>query len=142
MLSGCDTTTPTALGDVCIEHLTRQKVNQLPWSDQLKPTAHQRCGYMDSVGSLRSGSLLLVGLFSHFRGRALAEDPQTGAGLAAARCVHAGQALLLPATQQSHWPAGEEGDSWSKLQQGLFWELSPGPLAPEARVMPLDQTAK
>ena len=24
---------------------------------------------------------------------------------------------------------------------GLFWELSPGPLAPEARIMPLDQTA-
>ena len=23
----------------------------------------------------------------------------------------------------------------------LFWELSPGPLAPEARIMPLDQTA-
>ena len=26
-------------------------------------------------------------------------------------------------------------------EQGLFWELSPGPLAPEARIMPLDQTA-
>ena len=25
--------------------------------------------------------------------------------------------------------------------KGLFWELSPGPLAPEARIMPLDQTA-
>ena len=25
--------------------------------------------------------------------------------------------------------------------QGLFWELNPGPLAPEARIMPLDQTA-
>ena len=24
---------------------------------------------------------------------------------------------------------------------GLFWELNPGPLAPEARIMPLDQTA-
>ena len=26
-------------------------------------------------------------------------------------------------------------------QKGLFWELRPGPLAPEARIMPLDQTA-
>ena len=26
-------------------------------------------------------------------------------------------------------------------RQGLFWELNPGPLAPEARIMPLDQTA-
>ena len=26
-------------------------------------------------------------------------------------------------------------------QQGLFWELNPGPLAPEARIIPLDQTA-
>jgi hypothetical protein len=25
--------------------------------------------------------------------------------------------------------------------KGLFWELNPGPLAPEARIMPLDQTA-
>ena len=25
--------------------------------------------------------------------------------------------------------------------EGLFWELNPGPLAPEARIMPLDQTA-
>ena len=25
--------------------------------------------------------------------------------------------------------------------KGLFWELSPGTLAPEARIMPLDQTA-
>ena len=25
---------------------------------------------------------------------------------------------------------------------GLFWELNPGPLAPEARIMPLDQTAR
>ena len=24
---------------------------------------------------------------------------------------------------------------------GLFWELNPGPLAPEARIIPLDQTA-
>ena len=28
-----------------------------------------------------------------------------------------------------------------KLRQGLFWELNPGPLAPEARIIPLDQTA-
>ena len=27
------------------------------------------------------------------------------------------------------------------LSKGLFWELNPGPLAPEARIMPLDQTA-
>jgi hypothetical protein len=27
------------------------------------------------------------------------------------------------------------------LLKGLFWELNPGPLAPEARIMPLDQTA-
>ena len=27
------------------------------------------------------------------------------------------------------------------VSQGLFWELNPGPLAPEARIMPLDQTA-
>ena len=26
-------------------------------------------------------------------------------------------------------------------KQGLFWELNPGPLAPEARIIPLDQTA-
>ena len=26
-------------------------------------------------------------------------------------------------------------------QQGLFWELNPGPLAPEARIIPPDQTA-
>ena len=25
--------------------------------------------------------------------------------------------------------------------EGLFWELNPGPLAPKARIMPLDQTA-
>ena len=25
--------------------------------------------------------------------------------------------------------------------KGLFWELNPGPLAPKARIMPLDQTA-
>ena len=25
--------------------------------------------------------------------------------------------------------------------KGLFWELSPGPLAPKGRIMPLDQTA-
>ena len=25
--------------------------------------------------------------------------------------------------------------------KGLFWESNPGPLAPEARIMPLDQTA-
>ena len=25
--------------------------------------------------------------------------------------------------------------------KGLFWELNPGPLAPEARIIPLDQTA-
>ena len=27
------------------------------------------------------------------------------------------------------------------MTPGLFRELSPGPLAPEARIMPLDQTA-
>ena len=27
-------------------------------------------------------------------------------------------------------------------EKGLFRELNPGPLAPEARIMPLDQTAK
>ena len=27
------------------------------------------------------------------------------------------------------------------MEKGLFWELNPGPLAPEARIMPLDQTA-
>ena len=27
------------------------------------------------------------------------------------------------------------------LSKGLFWELNPGPLAPEARIMPLDQAA-
>ena len=32
-------------------------------------------------------------------------------------------------------------DSIGKFLQGLFWELSPGPLTPEARIMPLDQTA-
>jgi len=26
-------------------------------------------------------------------------------------------------------------------EKGLFWELNPGPLTPEARIMPLDQTA-
>jgi hypothetical protein len=31
--------------------------------------------------------------------------------------------------------------SSDKSMKGLFWELSPGPLAPEARIMPLDQTA-
>ena len=31
---------------------------------------------------------------------------------------------------------------WTSLcYKGLFWELNPGPLAPEARIMPLDQTA-
>ena len=25
--------------------------------------------------------------------------------------------------------------------KGLLWELNPGPLAPDARIMPLDQTA-
>ena len=29
----------------------------------------------------------------------------------------------------------------SSCYKGLFWELNPGPLAPEARIMPLDQTA-
>ena len=29
----------------------------------------------------------------------------------------------------------------STLADGLFRELNPGPLAPEARIMPLDQTA-
>ena len=29
----------------------------------------------------------------------------------------------------------------SQKERGLFWELNPGPLAPEARIMPLDQTA-
>ena len=29
----------------------------------------------------------------------------------------------------------------AKGSVGLFWELSPGPLAPEARIMPPDQTA-
>ena len=29
----------------------------------------------------------------------------------------------------------------TKEAKGLFWELSPGPLTPEARIMPLDQTA-
>ena len=27
------------------------------------------------------------------------------------------------------------------IETGLLWELSPGPLAPEARIMPLDQAA-
>ena len=31
----------------------------------------------------------------------------------------------------------ESQEEW----KGLFWELNPGPLAPEARIMPLDQTA-
>ena len=34
---------------------------------------------------------------------------------------------------------------WETLEpprrKGLFWELNPGPLAPEARIIPLDQTA-
>ena len=30
----------------------------------------------------------------------------------------------------------------ASVSNGLFWELNPGPLAPEARIMPLDQTAK
>ena len=29
----------------------------------------------------------------------------------------------------------------TRQAKGLFWELNPGPLAPEARIMPLDQTA-
>ena len=29
----------------------------------------------------------------------------------------------------------------TRQAKGLSWELSPGPLAPEARIMPLDQTA-
>ena len=27
-------------------------------------------------------------------------------------------------------------------KKGLFWELNPGPLAPETRIIPLDQAAK
>jgi hypothetical protein len=27
------------------------------------------------------------------------------------------------------------------FMKGLFWELNPGPLAPKARIIPLDQTA-
>ena len=27
------------------------------------------------------------------------------------------------------------------VDKGLLWELNPGPLAPEARIIPLDQTA-
>ena len=34
---------------------------------------------------------------------------------------------------------GQTGTKWKK--KGLFWELNPGPLAPEARIIPLDQTA-
>ena len=32
--------------------------------------------------------------------------------------------------------------SLESRRKGLFWELNPGPLAPEARIMPLDQTAR
>jgi hypothetical protein len=41
---------------------------------------------------------------------------------------------ILPAQSRPTNPIG-------KLLEGLFWELSPGPLTPEARIMPLDQTA-
>jgi len=41
---------------------------------------------------------------------------------------------VLPAQSRPTNPIG-------KLLEGLFWELSPGPLTPEARIMPLDQTA-
>ena len=48
-----------------------------------------------------------------------------------------------PATQYKWiWGSGCLALSTSPLQdKGLFWELNPGPLAPEARIMPLDQTA-
>ena len=33
-------------------------------------------------------------------------------------------------------------DAARTLRIGLFWELNPGPLAPKARIIPLDQTAQ
>ena len=43
---------------------------------------------------------------------------------------------------QSRWrrPAPQHHQS-PEFELGLFWELSPGPLAPRARIIPLDQTA-
>ena len=38
--------------------------------------------------------------------------------------------------------AAEVADSLQPHGQGLLRELNPGPLAPEARIMPLDQAAK
>ena len=38
------------------------------------------------------------------------------------------------------WPGLVRRDG-TRQAKGLFWELNPGPLAPEARIMPLDQTA-
>ena len=37
--------------------------------------------------------------------------------------------------------AGKESIENMFFAEGLFRELNPGPLAPEARIMPLDQTA-
>ena len=54
-----------------------------------------------------------------------------------------GKVAIVPVDQhnrRSVVPGGHQ--SWQRLTQGLLRELNPGPLAPEARIMPLDQAAK
>ena len=56
---------------------------------------------------------------------------------------------MKPLTQEQSRPGSNGGlETWSSFHSrvammtpGLFRELSPQPLAPEARIMPLDQTA-
>ena len=43
------------------------------------------------------------------------------------------------AAEASHALAGDAEALHDSV--GLFWELNPGPFAPEARIIPLDQTA-
>ena len=53
----------------------------------------------------------------------------------------------MDSSRQSSWLSSRVWRTFHTIHtifhwmQGLFWELNPGPLAPEARIMPLDQTA-
>ena len=59
----------------------------------------------------------------------------------ALRCVLSGQRCLSGAGVHAKCSEIQGHRLASPGLPGLFWELNPGPLAPEARIMPLDQTA-
>ena len=83
-----------------------------------------------------------VGLLSRWGLPAWARIPQVSCVCKVALCgrrIHC-KSGKKKTTSKSSRPGLVRHDGTRQAKE-LFWELNPGPLAPEARIMPLDQTA-